>query len=97
MSVVLDRDDDGFSIDAGLLATLLGVAPSEVQGLMRAGAITSICERGEGEHDGLHRLTFFYRGRRVRLEVDGAGRGLRRSKVDLGDRPPPRRARAMGP
>lgn len=97
MSVVLDRDDDGFCIDAALLGTLLGVSPPEVQGLMRAGAITSICERGEGEHDGLHRLTFFYRGRRVRLEVDGAGRVLRRSKVDLGDRPPPRRAPAARP
>lgn len=93
MKLVLERDGEGFRIEAALLGTLLGIPPYDVQGHMRAGAITSICERGEGEHEGLYRLTFFHGSRRVRLEVDGSGRVLRRSKVDFGDRPLPRSAR----
>lgn len=93
MKLVLERDGEDFRIEAALLGTLLGIPASDVQAHMRAGAITSACERGEGEHEGLYRLTFFHGNRRVRLEVDGSGRVLRRSKVDFGDRPLPRPAR----
>lgn len=83
----LERDDGDFCIDAALLGELLDVPPLGVQALMRSNEITSVCERGEGEHEGQHRLTFFYKGRRVRLDVDESGHVLRRSVIDFGDHP----------
>lgn len=82
----LERTEEGFSIDASLLGELLDVSPSGVQALMRTNEITSICERGEGEHAGQYRLTFFYKGRRARLSVDESGQIIRRSIVDFGER-----------
>lgn len=87
--MVVGRDEDGFSVDAALIAELLGVAADAVQDLMRAGEITSICERGEGEHAGEHRLTFFHKGRRARVSVDESGRVFRRTVIDYGERPLP--------
>lgn len=80
-------DDNTFLVDAELIGELLHVPPSRVPGLMREGKITSACERGVDEHAGEFRLTFFYRSRRARLGTDSAGRILRRSVIDLGDRP----------
>lgn len=91
----LERNDDGFCIDAALLGKLLDVPPLDVHLLMRGNEITSVCERGEGEHEGQYRLTFFHRNRRVRLDIDGSGRILRRSSIDYGQ-PPPRRTEAAG-
>ena len=85
----LDRSEQGFLIDALLLGELLNVLPSGVQALMRSNEITSRCERGEGEHVGQYRLTFFYKGRRAQLSIDESGEVMRRSIVDLGDRPLP--------
>ena len=85
----LDRSEQGFLIDALLLGELLDLPPSGVQALMRDNKITSLCERGEGEHAGQYRLTFFYKGRRARLSIDESGMVIRRSIVDLGDRPLP--------
>lgn len=82
----LERNLDGFAIDASLLGEMLEVPPSCVQILMRRREITSVCERGEGEHEGQHRLTFFYKGRRARLIVDETGEVIRRSIIDVGDR-----------
>lgn len=77
-------------VDAVLLGELLNIQPAEVPALMKAGAITSICEKGVGVDEGEYRLSFFYRNRRVRLGVDQSGRILRRSVIDFGDRPLPR-------
>jgi Family of unknown function (DUF6522) len=85
----VERRQDGFCVDASMLAGLLKVPPREVHELMRAGEITSICERGEGEHAGCYRLTFFCGSRRVRLDLDESGRVLRRTVIDFGDRPLP--------
>jgi hypothetical protein len=63
---------------------------------MRDGKITSRCERGEGEHAGQYRLTFFHAGRRARLSVDAAGRIIRRSIIDYGERPLPPALRQAG-
>ena len=87
--MILERDDEGFSIDASLVGELLDVSPADVQALMRRGQITSLCERGEGEHAGQYRLTFFYEGRRARLSVDDFGRIVRRSVIDYGKHPLP--------
>lgn len=91
----LERNDGGFCIDAALLGELLDVSPLEVHALMRGNEITSVCERGEGEHAGQYRLTFFHKSRRVRLDLDESGRILRRSSIDFGQHPP-QRARTGG-
>lgn len=80
-------EDGTFVVDASLISQLLRIPPSRVPELMREGKITSICERGLDEHAGEFRLTFFYGNRRARLGADSAGRILRRSAIDLGDRP----------
>ncbi len=86
-AVRLERNIDGFAIDAALLGELLNVPSCRVQDLMRQKEITGLCERGEGEHQGMYRLTFFYKGRRARVSVDEAGEIVRRSTIDFGDRP----------
>ena len=85
----LERNEEGFSIDASLLSDLLNVPASRIQSLMRRNEITSLCERGEREHEGQYRVTFFYKGRRARLSVDQSGWVIRRSIVDFGERPLP--------
>ena len=71
----LERNGEDFSIHASLLSDLLNVPSSCIQDLMRQKEITGLCERGEGEHEGQYRLTFFYKGRRARLSVDEIGSG----------------------
>jgi hypothetical protein len=71
---------------AATLATLFKVSASEILSLIRTGQITSVCEQGEGEHAGRHRLTFFLENRRARVEVDEDGQVLNRSVVDFGQR-----------
>lgn len=92
----LDRDDEGFSIDASLLGKLLNVPPFGLQALMRNGEITGRCERGEGEHAGQYRLTFFYKGRRARLNIGESGQVIRQSSIDFGDRPLPSSTHKLG-
>ncbi len=92
----IERAEEGFSIDAALLAELLNVPPSGVQALMRNNEITSLCERGEREHEGQYRLTFFYKNRRARLSVDQSGQVIGRSIVDFGARPLPSSMRRPG-
>ena len=77
-------------VDAVLLGELLGIPPAEIPALMRAGAITSRCERGVDTHQGQFRLSFFYKSRRARLVVNSAGRILQRSMIDFGQLPLPR-------
>ncbi len=92
----LERNEDGFCIDAASLGILLNVPEYRVPTLMRENMITCICEHGEDEHRGFHRLTFFYKGRRVRLEVDNGGQILRRSTIDFGEHQLPRSLRRVG-
>lgn len=75
-----------FLVDAALIGELLDLPAARVPALMRDGQITSACERGTAEHDGQFRLTFFYHNRRARLSTDPAGRVLRRSVIDFGER-----------
>jgi hypothetical protein len=85
----LEREEGAFTVDASILSEHLNVRASDIHAMMRRNDITSRCERGEGEHEGQFRLTFFYRGRRVRLNVDESGRIVRRSIIDLGEQPLP--------
>jgi len=85
-SAQVEFADGGFLIDAALLSELLDVVPADVPSLMRANAITSICERGIDVHEGEFRLNFFYRSRRARLSIDTLGHVLSRSVTDVGRR-----------
>ncbi len=74
----IQRAGPDFSIDAALLAEAFGIAQSQVQQDMRAGAITSRCEAGVDEDEGRWRLTFHRGDRAVRFIVDDAGQVLTR-------------------
>lgn len=84
--------DGTFEVNASVLAPLLGVSASDVPILFREQQVTSVVERGEGEHAGSYRLTFFYGHLRARLIVDGSGNIQQRSAVDFGvNAVPPKR------
>ncbi len=76
-------------VDAEMIAQGLGISAKDVHSLMRSGGITSRCEVGEDQDVGLTRLTFFLGGARLRIVVDAAGRIVRRSTIDFGQRPLP--------
>jgi len=61
-------------IDARVIGAGLGLEPAQVQALMQAEKISLLCERGTGEDQGCHRITFYYAGRRFRILIDTAGR-----------------------
>ena len=84
------------TVDAAVLGSLLDVAASEVPALMRARAITSLCERGIGADAGRYRLSFFYRNRRARLHVDETGCILQRAVIDFGEKRLPTELRRAG-
>jgi hypothetical protein len=83
----LEPSDGGFTVDAGALGPLIGLEPAEVWRLMRAGAITSRFERGEGEDAGRFRVSFFHGRRRVTLVVDAAGTVLSSVTVSVAEPP----------
>ncbi len=92
----VEFSDNTFLVDAALIGELLHISATRVPALMREGEITGACERGMDEHAGEFRLTFFYRGIRARLSTDLAGRILRRSVIDFGERPIPNALRRAG-
>jgi Family of unknown function (DUF6522) len=94
--VHIDSGSNTLEVDAAIIGEGLKVDPSAVQRLMRQSEITSRCERGVAEDAGLLRLTFFYRGRRLRIIVDDTGAIVRRSVIDFGDQPLPRSLRRPG-
>lgn len=69
----IEVGDDSFEVDAVTIANGLDLDPCAVPTLMKAGEITSISERGEGEDAGQYRLTFFHGDERFRITVDRAG------------------------
>jgi hypothetical protein len=86
---VVEFEQGTLSIDATVIGRGLNVEPSLVQGQMREGKITVLCERGVNDDAGRHRLTFFYKNRRFRLIVDEEGNAVQRSTVDFGNQPLP--------
>lgn len=72
----------GFEVDAGVVAAAFGLDPHSLQEKMRAGEVTSLCEKGEGVDSGRFRLIFRHNGRVLRLTVDAEGRILTRSTFD---------------
>jgi hypothetical protein len=91
-NAVVEFSEDGITVDAGVIADGLGIAPAAVQAGMREGTITSRCERGIGRHAGRYRLTFFHHGRGLRLIVDETCRIVGRAVVPLRTRPTRRSA-----
>jgi len=85
-SMRVEITNDDILVDAILLAPLLDVSAAHVPDLMRKQAIRSVCERGVDVHEGQYRLTFFYRNRRVRLNVDSTGQVIQRTTLNFGDR-----------
>ena len=69
-------------VGAEEIARSLHLTPDEVMQGMRSGTITSICEQGQEEDAGRHRLTFYSAKRRLRLTVDAGGAILKRSSAD---------------
>ncbi len=49
-----------FTVDAELVAPELGLSPDAFWQALQSGAISSVVERGEGEHLGSTRLTLRY-------------------------------------
>lgn len=72
----------GFEVDAAVIATAFGLDPTTLQSKMRAGEVSSLCEKGEGADAGRFRLTFRHAGRVLRLTVDGDGHILKQSTFD---------------
>jgi hypothetical protein len=91
----VEMKDGAFCVDAGVLGPLLSLPPADVPGLMKGGAITSICERGADEDAGQFRLTFFFGNRRARVSLDAIGNIVQRSSVDLGQRAQPHAAQRL--
>ena len=90
-------EEGALKVDATIIGQCLGIEPARVQGLMREGKITSLCERGIDDDAGRYRLTFFYENARFRLVVDEAGNVVHRSTIDFGNRPLPTSMRKPHP
>lgn len=79
----IEINQDGFVVEASVIASAFKLAPEDIQPLMRNGEITSKCETGVGEDEGRSRLTFHYRERAVRLIVDQVGTIRKRSSFPV--------------
>ncbi|MCF8470114.1 MAG: hypothetical protein K9G30_04970 [Parvibaculum sp.] len=92
----VEYTDNTFTLDAALIGNLLGIPARDVPQLMREHAITSLCEKGEGSHQGEFRLSFFFRNCRARLNITDSGRVLNRTIINFGDHPLPADLRRPG-
>ncbi len=81
----LDVQDGQITIDAHDLAPLIGCTPSQVPELMRAGKITSVYERGEGDDAGRFRVSFRYRAARVRFTCLEDGTVVSQIRTNMAD------------
>ena len=65
----IEVNEDGFVVDAVVIAEAFKLEPENIQPLMRSGEITSLSEKGIDDDAGRARLTFHYRDRAVRLSL----------------------------
>ena len=79
----IDRDGDGFVVDATILSVAFGRPATEIRVSMQDGSITSRCETGSGADAGRWRLTFYHKGRALRLTVNAEGEILKRAILDV--------------
>jgi hypothetical protein len=80
----VDLSDTVATVDAHDLGPLLGLEPAEVPAKMRSGEITSRSEQGVDDDAGRVRLTFWYKGQRVRLICDTDGTVLKTTRIRAG-------------
>jgi hypothetical protein len=78
----IEIGDNGFVVDAELLAQAFDLEAATVPLEMRHGTITAKCEKGVGDDNGLWRLTFFHNGKALRLTVDAGGKVVSRARFD---------------
>ena len=71
----LEPTGEGFQIGAADLGALLGMAPQDMQRLMRDGQITSLSEKGQDQDEGRYRITFRHRSNSCALDGECAGQG----------------------
>lgn len=83
---VIERDEDGFVVDASLLVGAFGLREEEVRQGMRDGAITTRCEAGVENDAARWRLTLRHRNRAFRIVLNDAGTIIRRSQFETGPR-----------
>jgi Family of unknown function (DUF6522) len=62
-SAVVSQSEDGFTVDAEIIAVKLGVSPEVFWREVKRGIVYGVVERGEGDDAGRVRLTFCYRAR----------------------------------
>ena len=78
----IDPTDEGFQVDAELIAEGFGLTPDEVNRRMRDGRMTSRCEKGMGEDAGRWRLSVRCGNRRWQAIVEADGTvGTQRTEV----------------
>jgi hypothetical protein len=88
----VERTEDGFTVDAAVIAEAFELDAAEVPGLLRSGRIATVCEAGAAEDAGKHRLTFTSTRGRLQLVVDQSGAIVRRSVTKARPRPRGRRS-----
>jgi hypothetical protein len=66
----ITHSEDGFVVDAELVAGKLGLSPDTFWQEMKRGIVYSVVERGEGEDAGRVRLTVRYRARSWSITLD---------------------------
>lgn len=69
ISAVASVGGAALTIDADLVAPLLGLAPDAFMAAIRRGGISQVTERGIDDDQGRYRVTFRYRRRRCRIVV----------------------------
>jgi hypothetical protein len=62
--------EDGFIVEAELVAAKLGLSPEGFWQEMKRGIVYGVVERGEGDDAGRARLTFRYRSRSWSMTLD---------------------------
>lgn len=71
-STAIAVSNDGFTVDAELVAHELGLPPDVFWQELKRGIVYGVVERGEGDDSGRTRLTFRYRSRAWCVTVEGA-------------------------
>lgn len=83
----VEFSENGFVVDARVIASAFDLEPARIQEFMRSGEITSRCERGVDEDEGKWRLTFWHENRAFRLTVDDSGAVLSRAGFPVQRKP----------
>ena len=82
-ALLKDHGSD-IEIKAEVIAEGLGLSTEMLQHEMRAGRVTSRCERGKGEDLGRLRLTFSFDRRQFQIITDEAGSLIKSSAINFG-------------